>query len=538
MVKHGITPDCWNTSHIYPIPKASDSITIDKFRPIALTPMLRRIFENIFLQYLNSLELSHFDPLQAGFRSGFSTMTHSVISHDLFYLKNDDQRLDRIFIDLKQAYDRVDIDILLNKLKKRSDSDLITNVIYSLFTNCYSTVSINGSISQPFKRQRGLFQGSILSPFLFNIYIDDLITSLSNNEKIPSALLFADDIQLMPKNYDEAKKLLKIVEEWCIYNRMQINVQKSGYIGPSDWRLTIDGLELPKPSSYKYLGLPVIKGGIDWKSFVLDSTKRSNGVLKFMQVKGNNWPPITRLMLYRSNIRSLWEYAAPLMSIALKDTEFDLIEAVQERSLAWVLGSSDHSGHQYRRLFRSLSGIESIVDRFETLQIKFGIHVANSSASNPLYELISQIEINNSMASNESLIKNNIHNHSEFRIIKPNIKKNGYIRNYLCKRKVGLLSITRSDSDRIKYLNKSSRHRRSAADVSLYVKDKFLSRLAIKWRMSTIFFKKTCVKCKNPFRISHLNDCFNVTGTDELFNFRDISELENRLKYIQSMYKL
>ncbi|OMJ10723.1 hypothetical protein AYI70_g10156 [Smittium culicis] len=176
-------------------------------------------------------------------------------------------------------------------------------------------------------------------------------------------------------------------------------------------------------------------------------------------------------MLYRSNIRSLWEYAAPLMSIALKDTEFDLIEAVQERSLAWVMGTSDHSGHQYRRLFRSLSGIESIVDRFETLQIQFGIHVANSSAN------------------------------------------------------------------RIKYLNKSSRHRISAADVSLYIKDNDLSKLEIRWRKSTIFFKKTCVSCKRPFRLSHLKDCYNITGKDALFNFKDICELESRLKVIKSMYE-
>ncbi|OMJ11001.1 hypothetical protein AYI69_g10029 [Smittium culicis] len=307
---------------------------------------------------------------------------------------------------------------------------------------------------------------------------------------------------------------------------MKINVQKSGYIGPSDSNLNIDGLELPKPSSYKYLGLPVINGGIDWKSFVSDSAKRSNGILKFMQVIRNNWPPITRMMLYRSNIRSLWEYAAPLVSLALKNNEFDQLESVQEKPLAWVMGSSEHSGHQYRRLIRSLSGIESLIDRFETLQIKFGIHVSICSTNNPLLELISQIEMNKTLASNKSLIKNDIHHHDEFKKIKPNMRNKGFVRKYLYKRKVGLLFITRSDSYRIIYFNKNIRHRRLAADVSLYIKDKELSKLAIKWRMSTIFFKKICVACKNPFRLSHLKDCFNVTGTDEVFDFKDINILE------------
>ncbi|OMJ07278.1 hypothetical protein AYI69_g11509 [Smittium culicis] len=118
---------------------------------------------------------------------------------------------------------------------------------------------------------------------------------------------------------------------------MEINVKKSGFTGPSLWPQTINGHSIPRPMSYKYYGVPIYKKDIDWLSFVTDCTTKSNKILKYMQVKGNNWPPITRLALFKSNIRSIWEYAAPLMGLALSEVEFDLLEQAQQASLAWVV---------------------------------------------------------------------------------------------------------------------------------------------------------------------------------------------------------
>ncbi|OMJ27675.1 hypothetical protein AYI69_g2883 [Smittium culicis] len=120
---------------------------------------------------------------------------------------------------------------------------------------------------------------------------------------------------------------------------MAINIKKSAYIGPSGWKLFINNVPLPNPKSYKYLGLPVTVSGIDWESFVKDVTIKSSNVLKFLQVKGNNWPQITRLSLYKSNIRSIWEYAAPLMSLTLNNSCLELIEKEQQNALAWVTGT-------------------------------------------------------------------------------------------------------------------------------------------------------------------------------------------------------
>ncbi|ORX93213.1 hypothetical protein K493DRAFT_353622 [Basidiobolus meristosporus CBS 931.73] len=78
--------------------------------------MFRRLFEACLLKHMNTLELSRLHPLQAGFRKGYSTITHS-------------------------AYDRVIIPKLLHKLQLLGASMQLLKLIYSLFTNCYSTVN-------------------------------------------------------------------------------------------------------------------------------------------------------------------------------------------------------------------------------------------------------------------------------------------------------------------------------------------------------------------------------------------------------------
>ncbi|KAL1914143.1 uncharacterized protein VTP21DRAFT_11347, partial [Calcarisporiella thermophila] len=229
----GCTPRRWNCSVVFPIPKSDDARVISDFRPIALTVMFRRIFEGVLLSSLQydwtkrSLFQHNFG--QAGFRCGFSTLTHALISHECnllgFGIK--------AFIDLRQAYDKVKINRLLRKLQSKGVSPVLVNVIASLFTNTSSQPVVNGALLEPIPHHRGLFQGSLLSPWLFNIYIDDLAERL--NGRVPSptprALFFADDIQIQGKTPNEIHESLAHLETWLVENGMEVNINKSGITG-------------------------------------------------------------------------------------------------------------------------------------------------------------------------------------------------------------------------------------------------------------------------------------------------------------------
>ena len=68
-------------------------------------------------------------------------------------------------------------------------------------------------------RKRGLFQESVLSPFIFNLFIDELASQSSH------VLLYADDIVLKCRDARHARELLAICEKWASENAMSWNIK-------------------------------------------------------------------------------------------------------------------------------------------------------------------------------------------------------------------------------------------------------------------------------------------------------------------------
>ena len=95
----------------------------------------------------------------------------------------------KVFIDFKNAYDSVIIVILLEKLKPIM-SDYKINLIKSLFLNGIIIVKVNNKRTSYINRTNGLMQGSILSPILFNYYVNDLCCQLNVNNILFNAIFY------------------------------------------------------------------------------------------------------------------------------------------------------------------------------------------------------------------------------------------------------------------------------------------------------------------------------------------------------------
>ncbi|KAK9675039.1 hypothetical protein K7432_016709, partial [Basidiobolus ranarum] len=179
--------------------------------------------------------------------------------------------------------------------------------------------------------------GSLLSLFLFNAYIEDLAQELaSHNTDRPvlSALLFANEIMLLAESLGHANQLLECITRWCSDDVMEINIAKSGFVGPSEeWKLCLYGVNIPMPTMYYYLGLPITKHEIDWPSYIESCTAKASHILKPLQLKGSCWPPLIMLHLFRTFIRSRREYAAPLTQLTLTSNLCNKVELVQQQAL-------------------------------------------------------------------------------------------------------------------------------------------------------------------------------------------------------------
>ncbi len=211
-LSQGIFPSQWKTSVLHPIPKVSTPHHANDFRPISILPSLSKGLERlVHLQFSKFLsENNLFDPFQSGFRRHHSTSTALTKVTDDIKLAMDNKKITfLVLIDLSKAFNSVEIDLLLAKLKRFNlsqsalswFSSYLVKRSQTCFTNeCYSSILVNN---------HGVPQGSILGPLLFSLYLQDLSSHLNHS----SCHLYADDLQIYlstkePKNSLEAIELL------------------------------------------------------------------------------------------------------------------------------------------------------------------------------------------------------------------------------------------------------------------------------------------------------------------------------------------
>ena len=143
------------------------------------------------------------------------------------------------------------------------------NVLKSMYRGSYSRVKCKGVLTEPISIKQGVHQESVLSPLLFNIFINDIGDNLLLDgapilhESRISHLLYADDLVLFSTSENELQNNIDRVNTFCKNWGLAININKSkimvfsksGGVEKDAFRFNLSGEEIEYVKQYKYLGV-------------------------------------------------------------------------------------------------------------------------------------------------------------------------------------------------------------------------------------------------------------------------------------------
>ena len=231
------------------------------FRPISAIPFLAKILEQVvFRQLQNHFEGGNlFHDTQSWFRPGIGIEISVLAMRErLLTIRDAGGSAALILLDLSAAFDTVDYDILLDRLKNLFGlNGVVLSWIRSFLHERTQCVKMGTHRSTPRPLTCGVPQGSALSPLLFNCYVCPLADIIQNNNL--ECQLYADDTQILvdsargPQQPVQLAKCLVEIQDWMAGNRLGLNAAKTEVllIGPTSplllaaWPLSFGPTPIP-----------------------------------------------------------------------------------------------------------------------------------------------------------------------------------------------------------------------------------------------------------------------------------------------------
>ena len=351
-----VFPSAWKDARVLALPKKQTVNSYDDLRPISLLSVLSKITEKIvYSQIIKHINANMILPsLQSGFRSKHSTCTALTKVLDDIH-RNIDNRLASVLVllDFSKAFDTVQHDLLLSKLKYYNFSQSSVNWFRSYLVNRQQRVMLPSKpnfLSQAVTLKAGVPQGSILGPLLFTLYTADLHKVI----KIFTPHFYADDTQLYFSS--KVSDLVNVVQllnnelqnisSWCFSNGLKINPNKSVYmivtskhfkklIDDLNLDLKINNISLPKVNSVRNLGV-VINSVLDWTEHVQMQCKKSYMILRNLYRYRDILSRECKLKLIQTLIWSMFDYCDIVYGPQLTKLLSNRIQIVQNASMRFV----------------------------------------------------------------------------------------------------------------------------------------------------------------------------------------------------------
>ena len=278
----GCVPGDWKSACIVPLYKGKgDTRECGSYRGISLLSVVGKVYGRVLIERVIECTDGAIGGEQCGFRKGMGCTDQVFAVRQICEKKLEKhQEVFWAFMDLEKAYDRIDREALWQVLGVYGVGGCVLRGIQSFYVGSRACVRVGKDLSEGFEVNVGLRQGCVMSPWLFNVYMDGVVREvkmrtlgrglemkgMNGCEWEVSQLLFADDTALVASTEERLQRLVDEFGVVCERRKLKVNVGKSKVMvcsregGRAELNVRLNGEVLEEVESFKYLGSVISKG--------------------------------------------------------------------------------------------------------------------------------------------------------------------------------------------------------------------------------------------------------------------------------------
>ena len=355
-----MVPADWVCACIVPLFKGKgDVYECGNFRGISLLSVVGKVYGRVLINRIKDKTEAAISEVQGGFRRGRGCVDQVFVVRQICekYLgKGKDVYF--AFMDLEKAYDRVDREAMWDVLRLYGVGAKLLKAVKSMYVGSKACVRVGNEVSESFPVKVGLRQGCVMSPWLFNMYIDGVVREVNarvlgrglelrdENDGVweINQLLFADDTVLIANSEKELRQLVTEFGKVCERRKLRVNVNKSKVMrctrheGGVRMNVTLNGEMLEEVDEFKYLGSVVAaNGGVeaDVRNRVNEGCKALGAMKGVMKCRGLGMN--VKRVLYEKVIVPTVMYGSELWGMKVSERQrLNVFEMRCLRSMAGV----------------------------------------------------------------------------------------------------------------------------------------------------------------------------------------------------------
>ena len=410
--RHEVWPDRWAQGIIFPLFKNDGSrLNPGNYRPIALLSQISKLFGSIVENRISDWsQTTHaLADEQGGFRRHRGTPEMIFMLREIILTRKTLNCPTFVtFVDARKAYDSVWREGNWVRLYDLGIRGKLWRQLQAMCSNTESKIRLPFGETEWFQVTRGVAQGAVESPFLYNCFVNALAEELRDlglgvqaAGVLTPCLMYADDIALLAPSIDRLRRMNQVTSDFAYRNRYQFNGSKSGVMvfNANDatrakalaepWELL--GEKVKVTNSYKYLGIDILENLNDWSPYMartISKARRGSENLAWLCRREAGLLPRSAAFMWKAVVRPVLEYGSELWAGDIGQRWVNKAEKIQVDFARTVLGLQGCQSIPDDFL-RCELGLEKISCRWEKLRLGYWRRLHTHQPPTTLQALVS-----------------------------------------------------------------------------------------------------------------------------------------------------